>query len=184
MNVLDCDWPTCECEEHNCCDGMEALVKRYDQKDPSVAGGAIKGESDTPLVTPPQSRSGREIFEAIVLGKEWDFTDAEFESAVLDRQHTYPVLTQKGIDCASGATVDVEVSNILPINGSDFSGEIRNMLAALAHRIREINAAASEKPAQLPGVEALVKDWELHPRQIDSRWASTAIRSALEALTR
>lgn len=98
----------------------------------------------------PTSRSGREIFEAIVLGKEWDFTDAEFESAVLDRQHTYPVLTQKAIDCASGATVDVEVSNILPINGSDFSGEIRNMLAALAHRIREINAPRSETQAWIP----------------------------------
>jgi hypothetical protein len=92
---------------------------------------------------PPQSRSGREIFEAIVLGKEWDFTDAEFESAVLDRQHTYPVLTQKGID-ASGATVDVAVSNILPINGSDFSGEIRNMLAALAQRIRETQPTMSQ----------------------------------------
>jgi beta-phosphoglucomutase-like phosphatase (HAD superfamily) len=54
----------------------------------------------------------------------------------------------------------------------------------LLQRSDEIIAALSEKQALLPGVEALVKDWELHPRQIDSRWASTAIRSALEALTK
>jgi len=48
----------------------------------------------------------------------------------------------------------------------------------------EANFTLSEKKEQLPGVEALVKDWELHPRQIDSKWAAVAIRSALAALTR
>jgi hypothetical protein len=119
--------------------------------------------------TPPVSRSGREIFEAIVLGKEWDFTDAEFESAVLDRQHTYPVLTQKGID-ASGATVDVAVSNMLPINGSDFSGEIRNMLAALAQRIRETQPTMSQFASKADYERAVAAASENSAQQDAARW--------------
>ncbi len=116
--------------------------------------------------------TGRDIFEAVALRRESNFTDAEFERAVLDRQNDYPTLDVSGIS-ASGERVMIPQSNVLPINGGDFTGEIRNMLSALARQL----TAAQERITELKrGIEIRDKSLtiQIHETSLASERADQA----------
>jgi hypothetical protein len=113
-------------------------------------------------------RHGFDIFSAICSGKEWDFTDAEFESAVLDRQNCYSPMPGYP-DMAA-----------LPRSGSDFSGEIRNMLSALANHLRK--SAAPEELPRIPTMDMKEAGRAVHQAQ-EAEYMTGKVRMRFDLVT-